>query len=300
MSTLAQERVADTTQRGVVGALARLEGARLLRSPALWVGVVLTVAFSVASMQFPEDWSGARYTVSPGLVGPLVICASFAVASSFHRERVGLAADAPVGEATRTLGRLTGAVVLIGVAAVLTAVGAMLVRTYGGLDLGDEPGRTLHAQFTAPEILQPVCLTALAVGVGAAAGRRFQHRASAMLALFIGWFPFVGFSWAFQSALVTPFSVVQVQPVSVEVGPVSADPLTFPADWLLSAPGEFQDHWARLFVSARLAAGHDLWLIGLALLFVALALPRGARTWPTVIGGLLAVTGVVCQYLVIP
>ena len=110
----------------------------------------------------------------------------------------------------------------------------------------------------------------------------------------------MGFSWAFQSALVTPFSIVQVQPVSVEVGPVTADPLTFPADWLLSAPGEFQDHWARLFVSARLAAGHDLWLIGLALLFVALALPRGARTWPILMGGLLAVAGVVCQYLVIP
>jgi hypothetical protein len=183
---------------------------------------------------------------------------------------------------------------------VLSAVGALLVREHGGLDLGDEPGRTLHAQFTLPEILQPVALAVLAIAVGAAAGRRFRRRASASLALFVGWFPFVTITWAFSSAPVTPFSIIQIQPVSVEIGPVTQDPLTFPGKWLLSAPGEFQDHWARLFVSARLGLAHDIWLLGLALVFVALAVPRGSRTMPAAAGAVLAVAGVTWQYLLIP
>ena len=65
------------------------------------------------------------------------------------------------------------------------------MRWQGGFDIGDEPGRTLHAQFTLPELLQPVVLALLAVAVGAAAGRRLRRRATATLLLFVGWFPFV-------------------------------------------------------------------------------------------------------------
>ena len=47
-------------------------------------------------------------------------------------------------------------------------------------------------------------------------------------------------------------------PNYVVAGPASTDPSTFPSDWLLSAPGDYQPHWARLVVSPELAAWHDL------------------------------------------
>ena len=101
-----------------------------------------------------------------------------------------------------------------------------------------------------------MALALLAVAVGAAAGRRLRHRATATLLLFVGWFPFVTVSWAFQGRRVTPFSIVQIQPVSVDVGPVTANPLDFPSRVAaVTQPGEYQDHWARLFVSGQLAAG---------------------------------------------
>ena len=294
----AASRPARTTQ--VVRAIARPEAVRLLRRPVLWVGVALSSLAAYAMFHSPDDWSGARYMSAPIMLGPLLVAVSMVVAGSFQRERDGLAADAPVDEAARTAGRLLGAVALVGLVAVLAAAGALVARLTGGFDLGDEPGRTLHAHFTLPEILQPVAAAVLAVAVGAAAGRRFRHAATAYLVLFVGWFPFVMVSWAFQARQVTPFSILQIQPVTIPVGPVTADPGSFPAHWLLSAPGEYQDFWGRAFVSAHLAAWHDVWLLGLACLFLALALPTGHRRLVGSLGLVLAFVGVVAQYLVIP
>lgn len=288
------------SSRAVVLALARAEARRLLRSPLLWLGVALSLLVAWTSVHSPEDWSGARYQSAPLVVGPLAVMISIVVAGSFHRERVGLAAEAPSGEGRRAAGRLLGALVLVALVALMTAAGAVWVRAQGGFDLGDEPGRTLHAQFTLAEALQPVALALLAVAVGAAAGRRLRHRATAVLLLFVGWFPFVMVGWGFQGRRVTPFSIIQIQPISVPVGPVTANPLDYPASWLLSQPGEYQDHWARLFVSDHLAAGHDLWLLGLSCLFLAVAVPTGRRTPLLGAGLLLAVAGVVWQYAVIP
>ena len=103
----------------LVLALARPEARRLLRTPLVWIGLALTVFFTWATMQSPDDWSGARYMVAPVLVGPWLATLSFAVAGSFHRERSGLAADAPVGEEVRSLGLLGGAAVLVLLVAVV-------------------------------------------------------------------------------------------------------------------------------------------------------------------------------------
>ena len=289
-----------SSSRAVVVALARPEARRLLRSPVLWIGVALTLVFAWRTAVAPEDWTGAQYTTAPIVVGPLLVVISIVVAGSFHRERLGVSAEAPVGEGLRTAGRLLGALAPVALVVLLTAVAAAWVRTEGGLDLGDEPGRTLHAQFTLAEVLQPVVLALLAVAVGAAAGRRLRHRATATLLLFVGWFPFVTVAWAFQSRHVTPFSIVQIQPVSVPVGPVTSNPLDFPSSWLLSQPGQYQDHWARQFVSGQLATAHDVWLLGLTCLFLAVAVPRGRRTPLFALGSVLAAAGVALQYAVIP
>jgi len=281
-------------------ALAALEAWRLVRSPLVWLGVLLTVAFYWETGRNPVDWSGARYQGTPAMVGPLLATISFAVAGSFHRERALIGTDAPVVEATRAVGRLIGALGTVLIMVVLTAAGAVAVRMSGGFDLGDEPGRTLHAHYSWAELLQLPVLAVFAVALGAAAGRRLRHRASATLALFVGWFPVSFAFWAFQSRHTVPFSIIQTQPVSVPIGPIETDPQTFPEKWLLLVPGEYQDHWARAFVSAELAAWHSVWLLGLALLFVALALPRAARRLPLSAGLALAVVGVAMQYGVLP
>ena len=101
--------------------------------------------------------------------------------------------------------------------------------------------------------------------------------------------------------VVTPFSVVQVQPVLVIVGPPDADPLGFPQQWLLSTPNEYQDGWGRLFVSDTLAWAHDAWLLGLAGLLLAAAVPAGRLRRLLLLGGLLvAVVGAAVQVRVIP
>ena len=110
-----------------------------------------------------------------------------------------------------------------------------------------------------------------------------------------------GISWLFGHRSVTPFAVVQVQPVTVPVGPATTDPLTYPAHWLLEPPGEFQEGWARLFVSTDLAWWHDGWVLGLALVLLAAAFPGGAVRRILLATGLL--TSVVCaaaQVWVIP
>jgi hypothetical protein len=292
--------VPRATSGQVVRAIARPEALRLLRHPLLWVGVALSSAAAYASFHAPDEWSGARYQSGPIVFGPLLVAISMVVAGTFHRERAGLAPEAPVGEASRSGGRLLGAGALVLLVLVLTAAGGLTARLTGGDALGDEPGRTLHAHYTLGELLQPVALAVLAVAVGAAAGRRFRHRATAYLVLFVAWFPFVMVGWAFQGRRVTPFSVIQIQPVYVPVGPVQSNPNDYPSEWLLASPNEYQAHWDRLFVSSHLAGWHDVWLLGLACLFLALVLPRGRRRWLAGAGLVLAVAGVAAQYLVIP
>lgn len=284
----------------IVRALAVPEGRRLLRAPLLWLGVALSGLLAWTSLRVPAEWSGAYYTAAPALVGPVLVVISMLVATSFHRARADLASDAPVGEGVRTGGLLLGASSLVALVVVLTSVGGTLARRHGGFDLGDEPGRTLHAHFTVPELLQPVALAVLAVAVGAAAGRRLRHRATATLVLFVAWFPMVTAPWLFQDRQVTPFSIIQIQPVVVRIGPVTSDPYAFPETWLLSQPGEYQDFWGRAFVSAPLAAWHLAWLLGLACLFVALAVPPRLRPALAAVGVVLAVVGVAAQYAVIP
>ena len=92
-----------------------------------------------------------------------------------------------------------------------------------------------------------------------------------------------------------------MQPVTVPVGPATADPLGFPAHWLLEPPGEFQEGWARLFVSADLAWWHDGWVLGLALVLLATVFPGGAsRRIVLATGVLMGAVSAAAQLWVIP
>jgi hypothetical protein len=248
----------------------------------------------------PGEWPGASYEQIAVSVLPLLLVVSVVSAVSFHRERLDVAPEAPIREGTRAIARLAAALPLVGLTVAYAGLLAWRQRDLGGLWLGMEPGRTTEALFTAGELAQPVALAVLAVAVGAALGRRLPHLVSVVPLLFVLWFV-VSVYWLFGHEVVTPFSVLQVQPIRVYAGPASADPLGFPAHWLLEGPGEFSDRWARVFVSDALAWWHALWLLGLSALAVAFAVPPGrARRLLLVGGGAVAVLGVLAQYAVLP
>lgn len=284
--------------RRVLGQLVRLEARRHLRSPLLWLALPVC-AWWVWELG-RQPWSGAWYQALPNTFTPLLVVVSVLVARSFHRERAPYAETAPVGQDVRATARLLGTWPVVALIAVATAAGATWLRRTGGVDLGDEPGRTLHAHFTLPELLQPLCLVVLAVALGAVVGRRLPALAGGVLVLALFWLFVGGLSWAFQSAEVTSFSVVQTQPVKVGVGPLDSDPTAFPDTWLLSAPGEYQAYWGRLVVSAALAFWHDLWLLALATVAAACSYDGRPRWRGVALGVTVAALAVVMQLRVIP
>lgn len=285
----------------VVLALAATELRRTLRNPVVALGLGLSIWLLWTMSPDSEAWAGVTYTGMAIASAPLLLAISLVTAVSFHRERTAVAPDAPVRGTVRAMARLVAATPLIGIAAAFTALIGWRQRDLGGLVLGTEPGRTAEALHSTAELAQHVVLAILAVALGAALGRRVAHLAAIIPLLFIVWYLVAGIYWLFVHPAVLPFSVVQVQPVMVHIGPGSADPLSFPETWLLEPPGEYQEGWGRLVVSPALAWWHAVWLLGLSSLHLALAVPgRTARRW-LVVGGLsVAVLGVVAQFQVFP
>ncbi|MFP5336525.1 MAG: hypothetical protein ACLGIV_14565 [Actinomycetes bacterium] len=286
--------------RRVVLALAALEARRILTHPAPAAGLLLSVFFARQVLTAAPSWAGAAYMSLPVVVGPLLCGISLAAAAAFSRDRRALSEEAPVRPGQRALARLLAGVPAVAAVAVLTGAGALWLRAAGGLDLGDEPGRTLHAHYTLPELLQPVPLAAFAVAFGAAAARLIRHRLAAAVAVFVVWFAVSPTSWMWNGPGLMAFSLIQTQPLVVPVGPATADAAGLPASWLLSAPNEYQDFWGRVVVSPAMAAWHDVYLVGLTLLAASVVLDGRARRTAGAAGLVLAVAGVTAQKLVQP
>lgn len=289
------------TSYDVVRALAASELRRTLRSPVLPLGLGGSVWYVWTISPESEQWSGAAYNELAIASAPLLLAVSWISAVSFHRERVAVGDAAPVREGLRVAGRVLAAAPLVGLALAFAVLLGVRERQLGGLTLGEEPGRTAEALHSLPELGQHVALAVLAVALGAALGRRVASLVLALPVLLVLWFAVAGLYWLFADRSVTPFSIVQVQPVNVPVGPATADPLAYPEHWLLQAPGEFQDGWDRLFTSTALAWWHDGWLLGLAVVLLAAAVPGGAGRRVLLVAGVVtSVTCALAQVWVIP
>jgi len=288
----------SSSRARVVLRLAVVEGRRLITTP--WLLLAVPLIWWVGNTTLREDWSGAAYQALPIVAGPALMAVSLVIALACSRDTTPLAEEAPVGVRHRTAARLLAGAPFVVVMALVVTGTAVWLRARGGLDLGDEPGRTLHAHFTLPELLQPVLLTALAVALGGAVARLVRNRLGATTLLFLIWFASTMAYWVFNGPALRLFALVQTQPVVVPVAPVGADPLTLPSSWLLSAPGLYQDFWGRVVVSPSLAAWHNVYLVGLTALLAGVAL-RGRTGRMLVAAGLgVAVVGVVLQTLVHP
>jgi hypothetical protein len=294
---------APSRETGVALAVARAEARRIVRSPLLYAGLVVSGLFSAGIFRDSpqrDDWNGDEYGAAPVIFVPVLIATAILVSAAFHRERDPVGTESPTSGTARTTGILLGALPVVVLIGLLTLGLAAFVESVDGFDLGDEPGRTLRARFTTLELVQHAALAVLAIATGAAAGRRLASRATAVLVLFVVWFPAMFVYWLFQIPAIVPFSIVQVQPVNVRIAPRYTDPLTFPDEWLLTSPNEYQDYWGRSFVSNGLAGWHDLWLLGLTCLFLALVFTDHWRRRLLVVGAVVSVVSIAAQYVVIP
>lgn len=288
----------------VVAVLAGAELRRLVRIPLL---LLLLLGFG-ASLYYlwditpdDEEWAGAHYDGMMITSAFLLLAISVVTAISFHRMRTPVALDAPTTPTTAVVARFVATLPLVGLAGVYALVAAWRQRDIGGLPLGVEPGRTTEALQTAAELSQHMALAVLAVALGALAGRRTSPLAMAFPLLFLFWFLTGAAYWLYSHPSVVPFSVIQVQPVSVPIGPASTDPLTFPEEWLLSAPDDVQPEWRRLIVSPALAWFHNAWILGLSSLVTAFVVPRGRLRGALFVGGVtIATIAVIAQVRVIP
>lgn len=298
MSAPVVDRAATVTRAPVLMRLVAAEARRMVRSP--WLLLAVPVTWAAARPALTAEWSGAAYTSLPAAAGPALFAVSVAVAAACGRDRQPLAEDAPVGVGERTAARLLAGGVFVALMALVAGAAALWLRSRGGLDLGDEPGRTLQAQFTVPEVLQPVALIVVAVALGAAAARWVRQRLAALSLLFLVWFAASLVYWAFNGPTVRAFALVQSQPVTVRVAEPWVDPLTLPSSWLLTAPGQYQDFWGRLVVSPALAAWHDVYLLGLAGVLAGVALDARRGRLVGAVGFVVLVAGVVGQLVVQP
>jgi hypothetical protein len=284
----------------VTRALVAAEARRMLRNPVPWACLALTIWAMWTVSPEPGEWPGSSYEGVMPAVAPFLFGISVAAALPFHRARHDVAPAAPVSEAHRTLARLLAALPFVVVAAAYAVLVAWREREIGGLWIGMEPGRTTEALHTTAELAQIVALALVAVALGAALGRRTSRLVAVVPALFVLWFV-VSVYWLFGHAAVTPFSVIQVQPVHLPAGTPSTDPLSLPSDWLLvGAPHTSNGGWERQWVSEALAWWHDVWLLGIAALLLGVAWPRSGRRALLAVGTVLAVAGIVGQHVVIP
>jgi hypothetical protein len=294
--SVAPPRVA--APRPATAELARVEARRIWRHPAPWLGLALAAWWLTGSAA--EDWASARYDGLLTAFTPVLLGVAMASVTTFGRGRAALADDAPMATSSRSVARLLAGLPLVGLVAFIVAAGTVWLRATGGVRLGDEPGLTMHAHYTLPELLQPVLLAGFAVALGAAVVHVVRSQLAAHVLLFVYWFLVGGAYWMFQGRGVQLVTPLQVQPNTVDVGPPTTDPTSFPSDWLLSVPGEYQPFWGRLVVSPQLAAWHDVYIVALTLLCVAVAVPGRLRRPLLLAGAVLAVGAVAMQAVVTP
>lgn len=282
-------------------ALATLEARRTLRSPWLWAGAAGTLGM-LALLGDPGYQSGS-YTLATSTFSALALGVFLHAVHVGGRDRAGLAE--PVAPAAvmdgdeRATARLLGlwpAVALGILAAVIAGVGE---RIEGGYWVGEGLWRSDTQVHSPLELSQAPALVLVAATAGLAAGRASRRRGlvSALGAVVTA---VVGFtSWAWQWVPARYVTLVQTQPIELDLGR-SHDLSGTPDGWLLAAPNEFDQSWRRIVVHEAMAGWHSAYLVGVAILLAGLAVRGRVGTRLAAAGLLVAVVGVLAQVLVAP
>ena len=276
-------------------ALALVEMRRALRHPVFLVSFGLSGLMVWQLLTQPEGWSTARYGQLAMTVFPLVagtIATANLIALRARPDEV-FGGAVPLDADWRRQAQLLAGIGPTGLTAVAVAVFGIASAIWGGDSIGDVQPQ--HVTWSAPELAQPVLLVAFSWAFGCALARLVPSRSFGVVIAFLVGFLVVGVSWMFQGQ---PYvALVQTQPFEVELG-ATFTPSEAPADWILVPFDEFTDRWQREVVSPPVAAGHDVFLVGLTLAWSAV-LWTGRRRWELLAGGVgLALVGVAAQAFV--
>lgn len=282
-----------------VRALSALEAKRYLRRASIWIGLAVTVFFAIQV----EDWSGGSYaTKIPVCFGPLAFGTYIAAVKSGARDRNGplpeLAPGSPIGAEGRAIARLAGLVVPVGLSVLAVAVIAIASRIEGGFWIGDLAGhRTDTARHSWIELLEPPLIVAFTGAVGVAAGRAARRLIPLVAGTFF-WFVCYGVAWALNIPGLHVIAPMQVQPMRVRLS-AGVSPLAAPASWLIERADEY-DPARRVLVHLPTVAGHDIYLLGLIVLWSGFAIRADSGRRLAVLGAITAVAGVAVQLIVSP
>jgi|GEM_PF-2875401 hypothetical protein len=282
-------------------ALAAVEARRTARSTWLWTGAAGTLA--MLSLLGDADYQSGSYTLATAGFTALALGVFVHAVHSGGRDRAGVdEAVAPAAvmdgderATARLLGLWPGAAIGL-LAALVLGVGE---RIEGGYWVGESLWRTDAQVHSVLELSQIPALVAFAAAAGLAAGRASRRRGlvsvlGAVAAAALGFT-----SWAWQWVPARYVTLVQTQPIELDLGPGFALSDT-PDGWLLAGPNEFESSWRRVVVHEAMAGWHSVYLIGLAVLLAGLAVRGRAGARLALAGVLVAVTGVVAQVLVAP
>lgn len=302
MTAVALEVAERTPRRRTrLGALAAVEARRTLRSPWVWAGALATLA--ALSTAGDADYQSGSYALVTASGSALALGVFVHAVQAGGRDRAGgmeaVAPAAVMDGDERAAARLLGlwpAAVLGVVAALALAAGE---RVEGGFWVGDGLWRTDARRHSPLELTQWPALVLLAAAAGVAAGRAARRRGlvSTLGAVVAAGFGFI--SWAWQWVPARYVTLVQTQPIEVDLGPGYAVSDT-PDGWLLAGPTQYDASWRRLVVHEAMAGWHSAYLVGLAVLLAGLAVRGRAGRRLVVAGALLAVLGVAAQVLVAP
>ena len=282
-------------------ALAAVEARRTARSPWLWAGVAGT--FAMLSFVGDADYQSGSYTLVTAGATALALGVFVHAVHCGGRDRAGV--DEPVAPAAvmdgdeRATARLLGLWPGVAVGLLAALVLGVGERIEGGYWVGESLWRTDSQVHSVLELSQIPALVVFAAAAGLAAGRASSRRGlvSVLGAVAAAAFGFT--SWAWQWVPARYVTLVQTQPIELDLGP--GYPLSdTPDGWLLAGPNEFERSWRRVVVHEAMAGWHSVYLVGLAVLLAGLAV-RGRAGARLVLAGLLvACAGVVAQVLVAP
>ena len=280
MTVVLEPLTSDTAPvgRSAIVELARIESFRMLRRVSIWIGFALSVLLAVTYARGQEDWSSQKYqSLVPFAAYPLTMGAFVAGVRSGNRDRSHgrppLAEEAPLDGDARAWARQASLIVPVAMAVMLMAVIGVASRIEGGFEVGVGPLRTDSAVHSVFELAQPALVVAVIGAAAVAVGRAVRRSGPAIVVGMVFLFFAIGVYWLWNDHFVYTTALVQVQPMGFD---------------------------RREVVHTPTVILHDLYLIGLAALFVGLSLRKGPRPRLVVGGVAVAVVAVVAQLAVSP
>ncbi|MHB1137344.1 MAG: hypothetical protein ACYC2O_00205 [Microthrixaceae bacterium] len=175
-----------------------------------------------------------------------------------------------------------------------------MTRLEGGFWMGDGSSRIDDAVHSFPELLQPVLAAALAGAGGVAIGRVARARAAVAVAGGLVWLLGSVVYWVWQAPPMRYLALLQAQPIEVPL-PDGVVPSDLPGpSGPFSAPNDYQDGYHLVVADQAMAAWHDLYLAGLVMVCVGLAVRgRSGRVIGT-LGAVATVAAVLVQVRIAP